>query len=95
MQLNSLPQIYEMVVVEYLEEGSTLDLDLLSFYGYKIASTTINNIFNTISYTLYFSDMISQTKFIEQLINKPFSYTLKGLLYLDNPHPNLESFING
>ena len=70
MQLNSLPQIYEMVIVEYLEEGSTLDLDLLSFYGYKIASTTINNIFNTISYTLYFSDMISQTKFIEQLINK-------------------------
>ena len=54
MQLNSLPQIYEIVIIEYLEEGSTLDLDLLSFYGYKIASTTINNIFNTISYKMGF-----------------------------------------
>lgn len=97
MQLNSLPQIYEIVVTQFIDKKLDCDPAYLNIQGhsFKIACTTVNNVLNTISYTLYFSDMISQTNFIQLLPTNHYKYSLKGLLYLESTSPSLEYFING
>lgn len=98
MQLNSLPQIYEVVITKFIEQK---DVD---FYAtsliyddtcYHINQTFINHLHNKISYSLYFTDMISQTNFLAILPLNTFSYKLKGLIYTDELKNNLELFING
>lgn len=97
MQLNSLPQIYEVIVSRFITE----DVDLTSTFinletiSYKINQVVINNLHNTVSFSLYFTDMISQTEFLNKLPPNTFKYTLKGLIYTNDLPSNLELYING
>lgn len=98
MQLNSLPQVYEVLITKFIEE---VDIDFYTtslIYNdteYHINQTFINHLHNKITYSLYFTDMISQTNFLAVLPLNTFSYTLKGLIYTDELKTNLEFFING
>jgi len=98
MQLNSLPQIYEVIVTKFIEQqdvdfyATSLVYDDSTYY---ISQTFINHLHNKISYSLYFTDMISQTNFLSVLPLNTFSYKLRGLVYTNEIKNNLELFING
>lgn len=99
MQLNKIPQVYEVSVTcrkDFIlnEEDNHLIIDGCSFIFFK---RSINNLFNTITYSLYFPDMISQTNFVNLIPKNHYSFTLHGLTYFDYiPFENsLEDFING
>lgn len=99
MQLNKIPQVYEVSITcrkDFIlhEENDHLIIDDQSFIFFK---RSVNNLFNTITYYLYFPDMISQTTFINLIPKNHYSFTLHGLSYFDYiPYENsLEAFING
>lgn len=99
MQLNKIPQVYEVSITckrdfTMHEEGEHLLIDAFSFIFFK---RTVNNLFNTVTYNLYFPDMISQTNFIKLIPKNHYSFTLHGLAYFDYlPYDNsLEDYVNG
>ena len=100
MKLNKVPQVHEVKVTcsldsyrDYLTENhNTILFNNLPFIFFK---KTTNYYLNTITFNLFFADMPSQDNFIRLIPNTIFSFSLCGLVYLENIFEHLEDFING
>lgn len=97
MLLNSIPQIYEVIVTTLIDENTNCASSEFNvgLESYLVSQSKISYISNTISYTLYFADMISKTKFLNKLPKSQYTYCLKGLVYFETVPHNLEAYVNG
>lgn len=95
MPLNKFKQIYEISITARVEDSFSSDVLNISDKNYIYYKCTTNKIFQTITYYLYFDDMISQTNFINALPKNLFSYSLLGLVYFDIFPEEVGDFVNG
>lgn len=96
MLLNSIPQIYELTVTTKYDSLEDIPRELyFNDNTYIIFKTSINFIDNTITYFLFFTDIMSQTNFINILPKHKYAYTLLGLTYFNTTPFHLRDFING